>query len=190
MKVLLSIILIIGLFQYVAFSYDLKLNFFEDMVVYYKKNMIKYYDTSVLLKYDKKKAERIFTITKYLKEKYSGFVFYYNSTLNTDLIGPDEITINLLLNNLKCLNARFFDLDRALYADILINIGKLQTKEEIYDDLMFKLQYFSQFKVYFGDKEELKETINKIFDNYYVIDTFYIDDKKEEKYKVTLLSRK
>jgi len=191
-KIILMLLIIIGFFQYLDFSYGSAINLFN-MQFKYKNNMIQYYNkNSPLISYNQKESKLVLNLMKYLKENYPHNTFYIEEFCEID---SASIAAQMYLNNMYCIRGNY-NTEDVLSSDIIIIIGKPKTIQKI-----VQLKINKMLKNNVNDKmitEEFSDgfiniivnNFNEIRDVYNIIDIFYVDQNHNNDSKVTLLSKK
>ncbi len=213
-KTLILFLIVIGLLQYVDFSYKnlnialFNLNFNKKYdVAYYKKN-------NRLIEYNKKQIENSFNLVMYLNKKYSKNIFHvlrshnfidYQDVLSVwwlcflilrshnFITDYDDLPFQMQLNNMR-FQMGYYDNKKILAADIIIIFGIPDTPEEF---LNYKINDLNPIeKEQFGREaqallvKKIRYMCDKINEQYHKIDEFYLDSAKSEDMKVTLLGKK
>jgi hypothetical protein len=164
-KILILFLIVIGLLQYIDFSYK-NLNIALFNLNFNKKRGIVYYNKyNLLVKFDYKQSQLISKLAKYLKNKYPNEKFFmvdnvffdkyaFESQIccNEMLYGKDDNTIWIFVGDINIKDGRF--------SKKLKEIGL--TADEIF----------------------------KIEQKYYVIDELYLAQTQDVNIKITLLGRK
>lgn len=191
-KIILVLLIVIGFFQYIAFSYEIYVNFLE-IKSKYSNNLIKYYNKyNPLISYNLKESKLALNLVNHLKNNYPKNTFYIEEFCNVD---SDSIVVQMYLNNMYCRQGNYENKD-VLLSDIIIVIGKPKTVRKV---VQLKINKILENAV--NTKMVTEEFINKLLkevDNnfseisrkYDVIDMFSLENTKDEDTKVTLLGRK
>ncbi|GAB1401948.1 hypothetical protein MASR1M68_08590 [Elusimicrobiota bacterium] len=191
-KIILTIVIIIGFFQYVSFSYDIYIEFFE-IQFKYKNNLIKYYDKyNPLVFYNVKESKKPLNLINRLKKDYQNNTFYIEEFCKVD---SGSIVSQMYLNNMYCRQGNYDNKD-LLLSDIIIVIGKPKTVRKVVELKINKILENAVISEMVTEEfisellNEVDNNFNEISRQYDVIDIFYLERSKDEDTKVTLLGKK
>ena len=191
-KIILVLLVVIGFFQYIAFSYEIYINFFE-IRYKYREHSIRYYNKyNSLMSYNTKESKLTLNLMKHLKESYPDNTFYIEEFCKVD---SGSIVAQMYLNNMHCRQGNYDNKD-VLLSDIIIVIGKPKTVRKVVQLKINKIleNAVNAKMVTEGFINELLKTVDNNFSEisrrYDAIDMFYLENTKDEDRKVTLLGKK
>jgi len=190
-KTVVLFLIIIGGLQYIDFSYrkfDIAL---FDLSFSNKYNINYYNKNNNLVLYNKALVQNDFNLVTYLNNYYSKQTFHILRKYN--FINYENLSFQMQLNNMH-FQMGYYDNKQILAADIIVIIGIPDTPEEFLNYKINDLNPIEKGQFNVKAQELLLKKIrymrNKIDEQYYKIDEFYLDSAKSEDMKVTLLGKK
>ncbi|MDD5021488.1 MAG: hypothetical protein PHR82_05040, partial [Endomicrobiaceae bacterium] len=191
-KIILAVLIVIGVFQYIVFSYGTYFNFLE-IKHKYGNNSIIYYDKyNSLISYNIKESKLTLNLIKHLKDNYPKNTFYIEEFCKVD---SGSIVAQMYLNNMYCRQGNYDNKD-VLSSDIIIVVGKPKTVRKV---VLLKINKILENAVNtkMATEEFINELLKEVDNNfteiskkYEVIDMFYLEGSKDEDTRVTLLGKK
>ena len=167
--------IIIGLLQYIDFSYkNLNINLFQSKLKYTGKHCVRYYNKyNNLMTLNSKQTKLVLKLIQYLKNKYNNEIFFIGSDSQLDIC---TIEGQIYLNKIKYLKSIQ---DKA---DIYIFFGGHSNTNFHMPRSVFQKRLLQCFHD--------MQNISYIKKEYYIIDIFYLDENQKEDTKVILLGKK
>lgn len=188
-KTAILLIVLLGFFQYLDFSYGLETGLFDGKIELAGKK-IRYYDLyGRLVFYDKNKSIPITDIVEHLKRNYSENTFFVESFLSVD---SDAVATQMCLNDLECVQG-YYD-DKNLFDSDIIIISDLRFDK--FSDLRTQRIYANGEILHITEeiKKEIlfktKEVFDRIKKEYKLIYIFNPFEKDISGTKIILLGKK
>lgn len=199
---ILTIVIIIGVLQYIDFSYAINANLFNGYLKY-NNHKIRYYNkyNDLIIHYNRnsKKTKQIIAITNYLKQNYlhsNILIKEYKKTRKS--IELFKLIIFMYVNNFNNINY-----DDVLYfpsidnIDIVIKFYNDLTPEQVIKKRTDILYINKSEKIYRHLKKNFDASQKKLIQrekiintDFYEISSLYLDNIKEDSNKITILKRK
>jgi hypothetical protein len=167
-KTVILLLMVIGLLQYVDFSYrNLNIVLFKLRTKYrYNNYSVKYYNkNNQFFMFNYQQAQLIFKLIKYLKDKYPNEKFFI-----VDNVFFDNFAV---ASQMYCNEMLYGKDDNTIW----IFIGNIDIKDD---------RFIKKIKENGLTADEIFEIEQK----YYVIEEFYLSQTKDENIKITLFGRK
>ena len=179
--------ILICLFQFVTVSYVWCDNIYDKFSFTYKQNNIMFFNNkSYLAFYDKSNNEFNIDLLNHLKA-YSKYSFIIPTVSSMDILPF------MLINDINIKTTWFYDEKNILERDIFIFIGKKLDIVKLTDNIvsmMYARDNKSKEEFYKEIENKLVENFQKIKDNYYLTESFYIQNIADEDHFVRLYKKK
>jgi len=178
--------------QYIDFSYTSFSNLFNVKLKYHEYNIEYYNKHNNLISFNSKQSKLNFKFVRYLKNNYKQNTFYISFF---DTFDSNSIVVCFYLNDMICKQG-YYDDEKLLASDIIIIVDRFNTFKEI---IKLKMHIYNQnpilskiIKKEFSNQtiKNLESILNKVKNNYKIIDTFYLSEFGKNNLKFILLGKK